>query len=87
MEHQESRLAMLAIVVENADSVETLNGVVHGFASYIIGRFGLPCRERGVSLISLAIDAPTSVISALSGKLGMIPGVSAKAVYAKTGEK
>lgn len=87
MEQQENRLAMLAVVVENPASVEALNGLVHDFAAHIIGRFGLPCKERGVSLVSFAMDAPVSVISALSGKLGMLPGVSAKAVYAKTGGK
>ncbi len=81
---QERRLAMLAIVVENFDSVEKLNGLLHETAEFIIGRTGIPCRERGVSLISVALDAPGDVISALSGKLGMLPGVSAKAVYAKT---
>lgn len=84
MKQQENRLAMLAVVVEDPASVEALNGIVHDFAAHIIGRFGLPCKERGVSLISLAMDAPVPIISALSGQLGMLPGVSAKAVYAKT---
>ncbi|MEA4894968.1 MAG: TM1266 family iron-only hydrogenase system putative regulator [Oscillospiraceae bacterium] len=82
--NQEKRLAMVAIVVENLDSVEKLNRLMHENGQYIIGRMGLPCRERGVSLISLALDAPSDVISSLSGKLGMLPGVSAKTVFAKT---
>lgn len=82
-ENQDKRLAMLAIVVENYDSVETLNRLLHENGQYIIGRTGIPCRDRGVSLISVAMDAPGNVISSLSGKLGMLPGVSAKAVYAK----
>ena len=83
-ENQEKRLAMIAIIVENFDSVEKLNKLMHENGQYVIGRMGLPCRERGVSLISVALDAPSDVISSLSGKLGMLPGVSAKTVYAKT---
>ncbi len=83
-ENQEKRLAMIAIVVENFDSVEKLNKLMHENGDYIIGRMGVPCRDREVSLISVALDAPGDVISSLSGKLGMLPGVSAKTVYAKT---
>lgn len=75
---------MIAIVVENFDSVEKLNQLIHDNGGYIIGRMGIPCRDRGVSLISLALDAPSDIISSFSGKLGMLPGVSAKTVYAKT---
>ncbi len=82
--NQEKRLAMIAIIVENFDSVEKLNKLIHENGQYVIGRMGLPCRERGMSLISIALDAPSDVISSLSGKLGMLPGVSAKTVYAKT---
>ncbi|MFB0921357.1 MAG: iron-only hydrogenase system regulator [Oscillospiraceae bacterium] len=82
--NQEKRLAMIAIIVENFDSVEKLNKLMHENGQYVIGRMGLPCRERGVSLISIALDAPSDVISSLSGKLGMLPGVSSKTVYAKT---
>ncbi len=83
-ENREKRLAMIAIVVENFDSVEKLNKLMHENGQYIIGRMGLPCRDRGMSLMSIALDAPPDVISSLSGKLGMLPGVSAKTVYAKT---
>ena len=82
--NQEKRLAMLAIIVKDFDSVEKLNRLMHENGQYIIGRMGIPCRERGMSLISVALDAPSDVISSLSGKLGMLPGVSAKTVYAKT---
>lgn len=85
-EAQENRLAMIAIVVENFDSVEKLNKLLHETGRYIIGRTGIPCRDRGVSLISVAMDAPGDVISSLSGKLGMLPGVSAKTVYAKASQ-
>lgn len=87
MENQDKRLAMIAIVVENFDSVEKLNKLIHENGEYIIGRMGIPCRDREVSLISVAMDAPGDLISSLSGKLGMLPGVSAKTVYAKTAQQ
>lgn len=79
----ESRVALLGIVVENAASVEQLNAILHAYGAYIIGRMGIPYRARGISLISVALDAPADVISALAGKLGMLDGVSAKTVYSK----
>ena len=75
-----------AIVVEQESSVRQLNELLHGCSSYIIGRMGIPCRQRGVSLISVAMDAPADVISSLSGKLGRISGVSAKVAYSKLPE-
>ena len=80
----DSRIALIGIIVENMDSVEALNHLLSEYGQYIVGRMGLPYRERNLSIISVAIDAPNSIISALSGKLGMLPGVSAKAVYSKT---
>lgn len=82
-----NRIATIGIIVSDKDSVERLNGVLHDYGQWIIGRMGLPYREKGVSIISVALDAPQEEISALSGKLGMIPGVSAKAVYAKEAAK
>lgn len=79
----ETRVALLGIVIENADSVEKLNDVLHQYSGYIIGRMGLPYQKRNISIISIALDAPADVISALSGKLGMLPGVTSKAVYSK----
>lgn len=78
----ENRVAVLAIIVRNSDSVAELNALLHQYGEHIIGRMGLPCRERGLSLISVALDAPGDVISALSGKIGRLPGVTAKTVYA-----
>lgn len=78
-----TKLAVVAIVVEQEESVRELNELLHGYSSYIIGRMGIPHRERGVSLISIAMDAPQDVISAMSGKLGRIKGVSAKVAYSK----
>ena len=77
----ETRVALIGIVVENPDSVEKLNNILHQFGSYIIGRMGIPYPKKNVSVISIAIDAPMNIISALSGKLGMLDGVSTKTVY------
>ena len=79
----ETRLANIAIIVEKEESVERLNQILHKYGSYIIGRMGIPHKERGVTIISIAIDAPQNEISSLSGKLGMLEGVTAKAVYSK----
>ena len=79
----ETRLANIAIIVEKEESVERLNQIRHKYGSYIIGRMGIPHKERGVNIISIAIDAPQNEISSLSGKLGMLDGVTAKAVYSK----
>ena len=78
----ENRVAVLAIIVRNGDAVAELNALLHQYGEHIIGRMGLPRWERGLSLISVALDAPGDVISALSGKIGRLPGVTAKTVYA-----
>ena len=78
----ESRVAVLAIIVRDTDAVLALNELLHRYGEHIIGRMGLPCRDRGLRLISVALDAPGDVISALSGKIGRLPGVTAKTVYA-----
>ena len=80
----ESRIAAVSILVEDSSSVEVLNALLHEYAPYILGRMGIPYREKGVSIISLALDAPLDIINALTGKLGRLPGVSAKAVYSRT---
>lgn len=77
----ETRVAVIGIIVENPESVEKLNSILHDYAHIIIGRMGLPYKERKISIISIAVDAPQDVISALSGKIGNLPGVSAKAAY------
>ncbi len=79
----DTRVAILAIVVEERDKAEELNHVLHEYGNYIIGRMGIPYEKRGISLISVAVDAPQDVISAMSGKIGNIEGVTAKAVYSK----
>lgn len=80
---EETKVALIGIVVENEDSTGKLNDILHHYGQYIIGRMGIPYQKRNISIISVAIDAPADVISALSGKLGMLPGVSAKTVYSK----
>lgn len=80
----DQRIAILGIIVEDMDHVERVNELLHEYREYIVGRMGMPYRERGVSVISVVMDADTNTVSALSGKLGMTPGVSAKAVYSKT---
>ncbi len=78
-----SRVAILAIVVEDRSQVEKLNHILHENGTYIIGRMGLPYDKKDISLISVAMDAPQDIISAVSGKIGKLPGVTAKAVYSK----
>lgn len=79
----ESRIALIGIVVENTDSVEKINSVLHEYGEYIVGRMGIPYHKRHISVISIVMDAPGDIISALSGKLGMIPHVNIKTVYSK----
>lgn len=81
----ETRIALIGLVVEELDSVSKLNEILHTYGEYIIGRMGVPHKERGISIISVAVDAPSDVISAMSGKLGAIPGVSSKTIYSKVG--
>lgn len=78
----DTRVAVLAIIVKNPSSVSALNELLHQYGEHIIGRMGVPYHRRGVSVISVAMDAPADVISALSGKIGRLPGVTAKTVYA-----
>ena len=77
----DSRIAVLSIIIENQDSVEALNNFLHESSRYIIGRMGIPCRDKGVFIISVAIDAPLNVISTLAGKIGRLAGVSIKTAY------
>ena len=79
----ETRIALVAIVVENKDSAQKINDILHEYGEYIIGRMGIPYPKRGISVISIVMDAPNDIISALSGKLGMIPHVNTKTVYSK----
>lgn len=78
----QTRVAVIGIVVEDYNSAEPLNEILHQYGGYIIGRMGIPYREKKISIISVAVDAPQNIISAMSGKIGRLPGVSAKTAYA-----
>ena len=82
----ETRVAVIGIIVENTESDEKINSILHEYAQYILGRMGVPYQKRGISVISIIIDAPQPVISALSGKLGKLEGVSTKALYSNVME-
>lgn len=82
----ETKVAVIAIVVENRDSAERLNEILHDYADYIIGRMGIPYRAKNINIISVVVDAPHDVISALSGKIGNLPDVSVKTAYSGAGE-
>lgn len=77
----ETRVAVMSIIVENEDAVERINALLHENGEYIIGRMGIPYRKRGISIISIAMDAPQNAIAALSGKIGNLSGVSVKTAY------
>lgn len=76
----ETRIALIAIIVKSTKAIEELNAALHEYGEYIIGRMGIPYREKGVNIISVAMDAPQNVISALSGKIGKIPDMSVKTI-------
>ena len=79
----ETRVAVMSIIVEQADSVETLNNILHEYSMYIIGRMGIPYRQKNISIISVVIDAEPDVINQVSGKLGRVQGVTVKTAYSK----
>ena len=80
-----NRIAVISLIVSERSAVEPLNALLHDYADSIIGRMGIPVRERGVNLISVALDAPQETVSALAGKLGRLHGVTSKTVYAPEG--
>jgi putative iron-only hydrogenase system regulator len=79
----ETRVALIGIIVEDLEAAEKLNGLLHEYGQYIIGRMGLPYREKNISIISVVINAEADIISTLAGKLGMIKGVNVKTIYSK----
>ena len=83
----ETRVAVISIIVENPEMVETLNALLHEYSEFIIGRMGIPYRKRGVSVIAVALDAPQNTISTLSGKLGGLSGISVKTAYSSVSGK
>ena len=81
----ETRIALIGIILETRESVAELNNLLSEYGDHVIGRMGIPYREKGVCIISVVLDAPGNVISALSGKLGMLEGIRVKTVYSKGG--
>lgn len=81
----ETRVAIMGIIVEDTESAVKLNSLLHEFGSYIIGRMGIPYREKNINIVSVAIDAPQSIIASLSGKIGNLKGVSVKIAYSNVG--
>ena len=82
---QETRIAVTGIIIEDRKQAGAVNTLLHQYGEYVIGRLGLPYEKKGVHIISIVVDAPMDIISALSGKLGRLPGVSSKALYSKAG--
>lgn len=79
----QSRIAVIGIIIENREKADQVNGLLHQYGEYIIGRMGIPYKEKQVNIISVVLDAPADIISALAGKLGRIPDVRSKAIYSK----
>ena len=77
----DTRVALIGIIVEDPGAVDALNGILHEYSAYIIGRMGIPYRQKHINVISIAVDAPQDRISALSGKIGRLHGVSTKTAY------
>lgn len=77
----EKRVAVISIIVENSESVAKLNEMLHEFSEYVIGRMGIPYRQKEINIISVAVDAPQDKISSLSGRIGKLDGVSVKTAY------
>jgi len=81
MDMRETRVAVISVIVDSGADTEELNALLHGASEYIIGRMGIPYRAKGINIISVAIDAPQDVISALSGRIGRLPGIASKTAY------
>ena len=79
----DTRIAIVGIIIDEFEAADEVNHVLHEAGAYIVGRMGIPYREKGLNIISVVVDAPQDVINSLAGKLGRIPGVTAKAVYSK----
>lgn len=83
MEAEQTRIAVMSIIVEDRENAESLNRLLHNYGNYIIGRMGLPYEKKKLSLMSVALDAPENIISELAGKVGNLPNISVKTAYAK----
>ncbi len=82
-ETMDTRVAVISIILENTESVDKLNSILHDYSEYIIGRMGIPYREKQINIISIALDAPLDTINALTGALGRVSGITAKVAYSK----
>lgn len=80
---KETRVAVVAMMIENEGAAEEINGLLHAYSAFVIGRMGVPYREKGINVITVVLDAPSDAVSALSGKLGRLRGVTTKVLYAK----
>ena len=80
----ENRVAVIALIIENTESYTGINNILHEYSSYIIGRMGIPYREKNISIMSVAVDAPMDVINTVSGKIGRLDGVSVKTAYSSS---
>lgn len=83
---EDTRVALIGIIIEEPESVNKLNELLHNYSDYIIGRMGVPYKKKGINVISVVMDAPQNVVSALSGKLGMLKGINSKVIYDKNRE-
>lgn len=79
----ETRVALIGIIIENRDSVSKMNDILHEYGEFVIGRMGLPYDKKNISIISVAVDAPEDLINKISGKIGMLDGISTKTIYSK----
>ncbi len=79
----ETRVALVSIIVEKSDIAEEINNILHQYSQFCIGRMGIPYRQKGISIISIAMDAPQDIISTVAGKIGRLPGVTTKTIYSK----
>ena len=80
----ETRVAVMGIIVQNTESTPELNALLHSYGSYIIGRLGLPYREKNIHILSVVVDAPLDIINGLSGKIGKLQGITIKTTYSNT---
>ena len=76
-----TRVAVMSIIVENGETVQRLNEILHEYGEYIIGRMGIPYKQRKINIISIAIDAPQDTISTLAGRIGALSGINVKAAF------
>ena len=83
MQNEEYKIAIVAVVIKNKESVEKVNAIFHEYGDYVIGRLGIPYRQKGVNVISICLDAPQTLLNSLSGKLGMLDGVTSKVLITK----